>query len=117
MLLLFFLFITKHFVVDFLLQTDWMAFNKHDPRKLGGYVHAGIHGIATALILWGRPEFAAAAIIEAVVHFIIDCAKMNLGKINGWHPKTHAFWYALGFDQYLHYMTYAGIVAYYYGIK
>lgn len=115
MLMLLFLLITKHFVVDFLLQNSWMAFNKHNPLKLGGYAHAGLHGLATLVILWGYPEFFLVALLETVAHFLIDCGKMNFNRAMKWHPKTNAFWMLLGFDQYLHYCTYLLIVMYYFG--
>lgn len=110
------LFFTKHFVVDFLAQSKWMAFNKHNPLHPGGYVHAGLHGAATAFILHSFPNFWVVALMEAAAHYLIDCGKMNVCSAMNWHPKTSAFWYALGLDQYLHYLTYALILYYYFGV-
>lgn len=41
---------------------------------------------------------------EVVTHFLIDTLK---GRANGWYPvlqdpTKHAYWYAFGFDQFLH---------------
>jgi len=37
---------------------------------------------------------------------------MNLNKKYGWKPDQHAqFWWLLGVDQFLHALTYIGLVA------
>lgn len=59
--------ITAHLIADWLLQNDWMSRNKTNPRHPAGYVHAGIHGLAMALVF---PVPAALAV--AVSHFLID---------------------------------------------
>lgn len=51
------------------------------------------------------------ACIDGMIHYHIDWAKMNLNAKMGWGPTTHEqFWALLGFDQYLHALTYLGIV-------
>jgi hypothetical protein len=92
-----------------------MAFNKHNFKHPGGYVHAGMHGAVTTLILWGRPEFWVMGLFETAVHYLIDNGKMNLSRALELTPKTKGFWYALGFDQWLHYCTYLLILYYYFG--
>lgn len=59
--------VVVHFVVDWLLQNEWMALNKEDLRHPAGYVHAALHGIALLLVF---PVLAALAL--AVAHFAID---------------------------------------------
>lgn len=56
-----------HLVVDWLLQSEWMAEHKVDLRHPAGYVHAGLHGLALAVIF---PALAALAL--AVAHLLID---------------------------------------------
>ena len=51
LLLLITLFIVKHFIVDFLLQTKWQWSNKHKLGHPGGIFHAWLHGLVTVLIL------------------------------------------------------------------
>lgn len=118
---LFALLIIKHFIVDFLLQTSYQWSNKGTFGHPGGLLHAGLHGIGTYLCLvwpygmlflplhgWIVP---ALAIGDAVVHYFIDWAKMNINQKTGWKPDTHmAFWNLLGLDQLLHYFTYWGII-------
>jgi hypothetical protein len=72
--------LVAHLVADSPLQNDWMANNKakrddawegHWPggwyyRHPAAYVHAGIHGVALALV------FGWVALPLAVVHLVID---------------------------------------------
>lgn len=112
-LLLMTLFITKHFVVDFLYQPEWMWKNKGNMKHYGGYAHAGLHSLVTFIILfWINPVLAViCALLEGVVHYIIDFNKMNIVKSKGWAANTHnEFWVALGVDQMLHYFCYVVIV-------
>lgn len=121
-LVLVFLFMTKHFVADFLLQPAFMHQNKGTYGHFGGIVHAGIHSLFTAFVLlvfmfFEVVEISATTInvivlAEFVVHYHIDWAKMNINKRMGWGANTHAeFWYLTGFDQYLHMLTYVVIIA------
>jgi hypothetical protein len=46
------------------------------------------------------------------IHYHIDWAKMNLNARMGWSANTHEqFWWLLGLDQYLHALTYIGLIA------
>jgi len=108
-LLLVFLLFTKHFVVDFPLQTKFQWSNKGTYLHPGGILHAACHAGATlACFAWYAPLAAYyLALIDFVLHYHIDWAKMNLNKKMGWGPTTHEqFWWAVGFDQYLHALTY-----------
>ena len=46
--------------------------------------------------------------VDAVIRCHVDWAKMQLK----WKPDNKYFWWALGADQMLHYLTYVGIIAY-----
>lgn len=96
--------LTKHFLADFVLQTQWMTANKHDILHPGGYAHAAIHGIGTALILgyFGAPF--ELALLDAGSHYLIDFTKANLTR--NWMTDHPGFWIALGLDQYLHGLIY-----------
>jgi hypothetical protein len=107
---------TKHFIVDFPLQTKYQWSNKGRYGHPGGLLHAGLHGIATAIILLFFVHYVDVAIvfgiIDAIIHYHIDWAKMNLNNKMKWEPATsEKFWWLLGFDQYLHALTYIGLVA------
>lgn len=112
-LTLFLLFTIKHFVIDFLLQYKYQWSNKGTYGHPGGLLHAGLHGIGTALCLfmfpWDILLFMAG--FDAVIHYHIDWAKMNINARMGWTPTTHEqFWWLLGADQLLHSLTYIAII-------
>ena len=111
---------TKHLVVDFFLQGPFMWKNKGNIWHLGSYAHAGLHAAVTFMLLLLTPAVTPAialaiALVELVLHYAIDWSKMNLNAKMGWGANTHAeFWWAVGVDQYLHTLTYLGIVAWLY---
>lgn len=110
---LFWLF-TKHFIVDFPLQGPFQYLNKGTYGHPGGILHAALHGIATFAIGWNFYGFVPGLVvgaIDAVVHYHIDWAKMNINKFFKLQPNTsEQFWWLLGFDQYLHAITYFALV-------
>lgn len=116
MTLLFWLF-TKHFVADFPLQASpWMYRNKGTYGHPGGIVHAAIHAWLTLCTVgcWyghgGGKVAVLAALADGVVHYHIDWAKVNITEHYGLHPlKNESYWILLGFDQYLHALTYFAI--------
>lgn len=111
---LFCLFI-KHFVCDFPLQANpWMYRNKGTYGHLGGITHALIHGIGTFIVLffWIGSGAWIFALADAIAHYHIDWAKMNISKkLNLRADNSEWFWILLGFDQLLHHITYFVIVA------
>jgi hypothetical protein len=112
-LLILTLLFTKHFVVDFPLQTKFQWSNKGTYGHPGGLLHSGLHGIGTYLcLMFFVPAIALfLALLDFVLHYHIDWAKMNLNKKLGYGPTTHEqFWWLLGLDQFLHALTYILIV-------
>lgn len=111
---LFWLFI-KHFICDFPLQTfSWMYKNKGTYGHFGGVSHAALHGLGTfaALAYWLGPQAWTLAVIDMVVHYHIDWAKMNINKkFNLRADNSEWFWISLGTDQLLHHITYFTLVA------
>lgn len=105
----------KHFICDFPLQaTPWMYNNKGKYGHAGGLTHAAIHGGGTfiALVFWLGTSAWLLAIIDTVIHYHIDWAKMNLSmKFDLKANNSEWFWILLGFDQLLHHLTYFFIVA------
>lgn len=113
-LLLVLLLFTKHFVVDFPLQHRYQYSNKGTYGHPGGILHAVLHGVGTYLcFVWYAPLAAVyLALIDTVVHYHIDWAKMNLNSKLGYGPTTHEqFWWLLGFDQWLHAVTYVVLIS------
>lgn len=105
-------FLIKHFLADFILQTDWMAAGK-DRRE--GWVlplaaHAGIHGAATAtLFLAVSPPLVWLGLADAVVHGTIDRLKSLATRRADLTPERTTFWWLLGADQTLHHLTHIGL--------
>lgn len=102
---------TKHFIVDFPLQAfPYQYRNKGTYGHAGGILHAWLHLIGTFLVLiWFTDTVIAVglALVDSVIHYHIDWAKMKLNAYFKWSPTTHeSFWILLGFDQYLHALTY-----------
>ena len=109
MILLLVLLFTKHYIVDFPLQKPYQWQNKGTYGHMGGILHAGLHGIGTLLILVFFTELELAvflAMTDAIIHYHIDWAKMNLNKKFGYTPADEEFWWLLGLDQLLRSLTY-----------
>lgn len=101
----------KHFIADFILQMDYMVQQKGSYGERGGLDHASIHAFFTAVIVWIFVPYIGAVImiglIDGILHYHIDWAKMNLSR--GLTPANKQFWVWLGADQLLHFLTYAGL--------
>lgn len=106
----------KHFLADFPLQIPYHYKNKGTYLHPGGIFHAMIHGAGTFLALAWLVDFKLAAImavIDFVIHYHVDWAKVKLNTKYAWDPATHEkFWWLLGFDQLLHALTYIAFVGY-----
>lgn len=59
-----------HMIVDWLLQTDWMARNKINLRHPAAYVHSGMHALGLMLVF---PWWMALGV--GVTHLLIDTRK------------------------------------------
>jgi len=115
LILLLFLFQLKHFLCDWLFQTPWMYRNKGTFGHPGGIVHAGWQALATVLLLalltaqpWGM--VARLALAEFVIHYMTDWSKMNITRKTGWTPNDSEYWWLTGLDQFIHQMTYIGVI-------
>lgn len=97
----------KHLVADFLFQPPWMYKNKGTYGHLGGITHAGFHMLLSALIFYGVHLWLFIVVMEFILHYHIDWAKMRL---NSWLELTPTnsenFWRLLGVDQFFHSLTY-----------
>jgi hypothetical protein len=104
----------KHFVADYLLQSGWMIGGKGSLTAAGGYAHAGIHAVGSAIVLLVAriplPAVAVLVVGEFVVHYVLDFAKVAYGR--GIDPDQDAqrFWAMHGFDQLLHQLTYVVMI-------
>ena len=114
-LLLLALFQLKHLICDFFLQVPYHYKNKGTYGHPGGGEHAVIHALGTTVFLpWftGIGFAVLLVLAEAIFHYHVDWAKMNINAARGWGPTTHeSFWYLLGVDQALHQISYIVMVA------
>lgn len=108
------LFAAKHFVADFVLQTGWMFRNKGVYGHPGGLAHAGVHmlGSLPVLTVAGLAPLGVLLVVmaEGVVHYHIDWGKERLTRRFGTNPQDRLFWFLIGADQFLHHLTYIGMI-------
>lgn len=104
------LFQVKHWVIDFIFQTDEMVHGKGIYGNFNGIEHSLQHAIGTFFIgLAIAPSVAVLiAFIDFITHYHIDYCKMKFGNRD---IKTKAFWVHLGLDQMAHQLTYIGLLA------
>lgn len=109
-LLIFILLQIKHTICDFPLQTITYQFKaKGIYGHWVGVFHALMHGVGTFLCLnWIAPQYAASlAMLDAVLHYHIDWAKIQLDRRWHLHPSdSKVFWLIIMLDQILHQLTY-----------
>lgn len=115
-------FLLKHFIVDFLLQRPYQYLNKGKYGHFGGVLHAILHGVGTYLILFTwfmfNPYISSVAemyillaFVDSFIHYHVDWAKVNICKKYNLAPtNSEVYWWILGLDQLLHYLTYVGIM-------
>jgi len=102
------LFIIKHLLADFILQTSWMAKGKEQTEGWLAplFAHVAVHAMGTLLIaLLLAPQMAWLALVDLGIHGLIDKSKTLIQQ--RYHFKIHeaAYWWLLGTDQTLHHLT------------
>jgi hypothetical protein len=105
---------TKHYVADFLFQTNWMARGKECSRHwlMPLLVHVLWHaGLTLGIALVVAPRLWWFALVDFVIHFTIDRAKGLVCHWGAWTPDDKKFWWLLGLDQYFHQLTNIGLAA------
>lgn len=104
----------KHFLCDFVLQTAYQVRTKGIYGHLGGFIHSGLHiaGTIPALVIMGASVRAAALIliVEFAIHYHVDWAKAKIDRTFQWGPQSQRYWILFGTDQFIHQLTYLGIV-------
>lgn len=105
-------FLAKHFLADFLFQTDWMAAGKERPEGwlLPLAAHASVHGALTAaLFLVVSPALVWLGLADATVHGLIDRLKSLATRRAQVTPRQAGFWWLFGADQTLHHLAHLGL--------
>lgn len=110
------LFELKHFLCDWVFQTEYMAAGK---CRLHGWLmpllsHAGLHAVGTfaVMLIVSRSIRVAAflAVFDLICHFTIDRIKSSPNMFGTYKTQDRWFWILLGADQAAHHLTYFFIV-------
>ena len=104
----------KHFVADFLLQTNWMARGKERSHGWAAplALHVACHTVLTlAIVVVVSPRLWWLAVAEFFVHAAIDRAKSIVSQRAKLNTGMASFWWLLGFDQFLHQITNIALAA------
>lgn len=104
----------KHYGADFVGQTEWMARGKE--RAVGWAAplaaHAGLHALGTlGIVLLFKPGLWWLALVDLVVHGMIDRGKTLVAHRTRYAMTDPRFWWLMGFDQFLHQVTNVVLVA------
>ena len=105
------IFLIKHLVADYFLQTSWMALGKEQPSGWFAplLAHVCVHAAATAAIFAIlAPAYVWMAGVDFVVHFAIDRAKGLLNRVFDNDTTKTGYWWLFGIDQTLHHLTHLG---------
>ncbi len=104
----------KHFLADFVLQSEFQVRTKGIYGHFGGFLHSGIHYRAVdpgALILGATPlAIGVAMAVEFLIHYHTDWSKSKIDDVNHWPTTDQRYWIVFGLDQFIHQLTYLGIV-------
>jgi hypothetical protein len=93
-----------HFIADFILQTDKMALNKSKSFKWLS-IHALVYGIPFLLyisIAFGWLPGIVYALINSVMHWIVDAITSRITSYLWQKEKRHWFFVVIGLDQAIH---------------
>jgi hypothetical protein len=108
------LILLKHFIVDWVIQTDEMANEKGNKPTLL-FLHGLEHAIGSfiiALFFISPVKALMLVTMEMLIHCSIDFIKSKIiGKTNWKFPKKN-FLISMGFDQFLHQLTYIALAYY-----
>ena len=106
----------KHWYIDFVIQTNVEIASKGIYGDRQGIMHSAKHGLGTmlAITLVVTPAYIFFAfvcgVIDFVVHYHVDWAKININKKYNYTTENPKFWAWLGADQLAHSLTYLGLV-------
>jgi hypothetical protein len=101
----------KHYLVDFVLQTQEQIDRKGTYGDWVGFKHSFDHGAFTTVVFWlfgmGSETSVWLGLLDMAVHYHVDYVKMRWGTKDMY---TKAFWSQFGLDQLAHSLTYIILV-------
>jgi hypothetical protein len=103
----------KHFLFDWVFQTESEIQHKGRYLDSKGVTHSIKHGIGTFLVfsLTSVPLAVSLGLLDTLIHYHIDFLKQNLTSKLELSPKDKMFWNLIGLDQFLHSLTYVGLAS------
>lgn len=106
----------KHFICDWVIQTDYEINHKGKYFHIGGITHSLKHGVGTFLVLlpFDINLSFLLGLLDFITHYNIDWLKQNVTIRLNLSPKDKLFWLFIGVDQLLHNFTYLLIIYFYY---
>jgi hypothetical protein len=104
----------KHFICDFVIQTQTQARKKGFYGDIAGITHAGSHiiGSIPALLILGADIQTMAILLigEFLIHYHTDWFKARLDRTRATAGQDHVFWILFGLDQLIHQLTYIAMM-------
>ena len=105
----------KHYLCDYLLQSEYQYSNKGLYGHPGGILHAGLHALATIVVfavITPSLQLGLAIVVgEFIAHYHLDWTKEQILRRRQWVFPQAQFWWVFGADQALHEITYLAIAA------
>ena len=107
--------LVKHAIADLAIQSFRKTpGDKSDLRSLKGYIHAADHAgltfVVIALLTNNALMSISIALLDYVLHFIIDYIKTRIIKRYKWTSSDNSYWITQAIDQILHYTCYLSYV-------
>ena len=104
----------KHWYVDFVNQTHEEVQHKGIYLDWLGVKHSLKHGFATVLVFYltdlDLSTVLMLGLIDFLLHYHIDWAKININKKYNYTIEQPQFWAWLGADQMAHQITYLALI-------
>ena len=119
--------LVKHTLVDFVLQTAQQATNKGIYGHIDGLVHSAQQALGTAIVVMflvtiycgstSHPlpiaflAISGSIIADFAIHYHMDWFKSWNDRSKGYTPACKPYWVWLGIDQFVHMITYLGLIS------
>jgi len=107
--ILLFMLVIKHALADLVLQSRLTTGDKSNLKSPKGYIHAADHSLLTFVVcifFTGILNAILIALLDFVLHFLIDYIKTRSVRRFNVQVNTSTFWVVQGIDQIAHYSCY-----------